>query len=304
MEKNTLFRMASNTKPVVATGVAMLVEGSKLGYDDAVRQHIPSFDNYRSGFIRIGHLLSHTSGFRIGTLFLEPYLPTTVSNPGEGTLQREAARFGEVGAAVAPGTSYSYSNPGYNTLGALIEIASGQSLDRYLTESIYRPLGMSDTYHMEVDDRLDGKLQRMGAIYYTRTNGQWSAAWKPGDPPQVPFVRASGGLISTAWDYAVFLQTFLNGGAYGDVRLLKSETVELMTESHTPEPGPAYGYGWMVADDGVYSHGGSDGTFAWVDPARDIIGLVFTQTPRGRNPTQKFIQLINLSIEEHAAPRT
>jgi len=297
MEKNTMFRMASNTKPIVATGIALLVEAGKLAYDDPVRQYIPSFDNYRAGFIRIDHLLSHTSGFRINSLFLQPYLP-------EPTLQAEVARFGEVGAAVTPGSEYSYSNPGYNTLGALIEIASGKPMEQFLAESVYRPLGMADTYHHEVDELLDGKLDRMGAVYYTQSNGSWSAGWKPGDPPQVPFVRASGGLISTAWDYAVFLQTFLNEGVYGNVRLLKPETVEAMTQSHTPADGPSYGYGWSVTEDGVYSHGGSDGTFAWVDPARGIIGLVFTQTPRGRNPRQKFMQLINLSIDEPRTPRT
>jgi len=89
MEKNTMFRMASNTKPVVATGAAILVEGGKLAYSDPVRKYMPSFDNYRAGFITLDNLLSHTSGFRINTLFLEPYQ----ANP---TLQREVARFGEV----------------------------------------------------------------------------------------------------------------------------------------------------------------------------------------------------------------
>jgi CubicO group peptidase (beta-lactamase class C family) len=292
MEKNTMFRMASNTKPVVATGAAILVEGGKLSYADPVLKYMPSFDNYRSGFITVGHLLSHTSGFRINTLFIEPYS----SAP---TLQREAARFGEVGAAVVPGTTYSYSNPGFNTAGALIEMASGQPLDEFLKRSIYTPLGMSDTYHMEVAEKLDGKLQRMGAVYYTRSNGKWTAGWKPGDPPQVPFVRASGGLISTAPDYAVFLQMFLNGGIYGNTRILKPETVELMTSRHTPAGEAAYGYGWALdEEEKIYSHGGSDGTFAWVDPARGIIGLVFTQTPAGENPRGRFMELVKLSIND------
>jgi CubicO group peptidase (beta-lactamase class C family) len=279
----------------------MLVERDKLAYDDPVRKYLPSFDNYKAGFIQIGHLLSHTSGFRINTLFLQPYMEKSAQHPDAPSLKLEAARFGEVGAVVTPGTSYSYNNPGYNTLGALIEIASGKPLDQFLRDEIYRPLGMSDTYHMEVADLMDGKLQRMGAVYYTRANGQWTAGWKPGDAAQVPFVRASGGLISTAWDYAIFLQSFLNGGVYGQTRLVKPETVKLMTSPHTPAGGPSYGYGWQLGEDGVYSHGGSDGTFAWVDPARGVIGMVFTQTPSGRNPRQKFVQLVNLSIDE---PRT
>ncbi len=306
MEKNTLFRMASNTKPVIATAVAILEERGKVRYDDPVRKYIPAFDNYKSGFIQVRHLLSHTSGFRINTLFLEPYLTKSPEHPDAPTLQLEVARFGEVGAAVTPGVSYSYSNPGFNTLGALIEIASGQPLETFLRNEIYRPLGMSDTYNHEVAGELDGKLSRMGAVYYTRKDGKWTPGWKPGDPPQVPFVRASGGLISTAWDYGVFLQMFLNGGAYGSVRLLKPETVKLMTSRQTPpseDRGGSYGLGWMINDeDGVFSHGGSDGTFAWVDPGRQIIGLVFTQTPRGRNPRQRFMQLVNLAIDETRPP--
>ena len=305
MERNTMFRMASNTKPLISTSVAILAERGKLRYADPVRKYIPSFDNYKSGFITIDQLLSHTSGFRINTLFLEPYMSRSPEHPDAPTLQLEVARYGEVGAAVAPGTTYSYSNPGFNTLGALIEIAGGKPLDVFLRDEIYRPLGMVDSYNHEVAGKLDGKLSRMGAVYYTRKDGKWVATWKPGDDAQVPFVRASGGLISTAWDYAIFLQTFLNGGSYGNVTLLKPETVKLMTTVHTPPvPGNAggYGYGWMLDGNGVYSHGGSDGTFAWVDPGRNIIGLVFTQTPRGANPTQKFMELVRLSVMGQGVP--
>jgi len=307
MEKNTMFRMASNTKPPVATGISILVEEGKLSYDDPVREYIPSFDNYRAGFIQIKHLLSHTSGLRINSLFLEPYLEPSPERPDAPTLQMEAARFGEVGAEVLPGTSYSYSNPGFNTLGALVEIASGHPLEEFLDERIYTPLGMDDSYHHEVAEKLDGKLDRMGAVYYTRENGEWVPGWEPGDPPQVPFVRASGGMISTAMDYAVFCQMYLNGGVYGGVRIIQEETVELMTTPFflaggdaDPERGVSigYGYGWNVADDGTFSHTGSDGTGAWVDPNRELIVLVFTQTPRGRNPRTKFVELVRSAIME------
>ena len=307
MEKNTMFRMASNTKPSVATGISILVEEGKLGYDDPVREHIPSFDNYRAGFIQIKHLLSHTSGLRINSLFLEPYMEPSPEHPDAPTLQLEAARFGEVGAEVLPGTSYSYSNPGFNTLGALIEIASGRPLEEFLDERIYTPLGMDDSYHHEVAEKLDGKRDRMGAVYYTRENGEWVPGWEPGDPPQVPFVRASGGMISTAMDYAVFCQMYLNGGVYGGVRIIQEETVEVMTTPFFLAGGDAdpqrgvsigYGYGWNVADDGTFSHTGSDGTGAWVDPNHELIVLVFTQTPRGRNPRTKFVELVRSAIME------
>lgn len=306
MEKGTMFRMASNTKPTIATSIAILVEEGKLSWDDPVRKHIPSWDNYRAGFIQIRHLLNHTSGLRIPTLFLAPYMTPSAEHPDAPSLKLEAARFGEVGAEVIPGTSYSYSNPGFNTLGALVEIASGQSLESFLDQRIYTPLGMHDSYNHELPEKLDGKLDRMGAVYYQRdAGGAWTPGWEPGDPPQVPFVRASGGMISTAMDYAVFCQTFLNGGVYGGERILKEETVARVTADTylaggewRPERGVrvGYGMGWGVAEDGTFSHTGSDGTGAWVDPNEDLIVLVFTQTPRGRNPSAKFLELVRASI--------
>ena len=304
MEPHTMFRMASNTKPVVATGVAMLVEDGKLGYDDPVREYMASWDNYRAGFINIGHLLSHSSGLAIPTLFLRPYMAPSAEHPDAPTLRLEAARFGTVGAVNTPGTTYRYNNPGYNTLGALIEIASGMPLEEYLDRELYAPLGMVDSYHHEVDEKMDGKLDRMSVVYYRRDDeGQWAPGWTPGDPPQVPFVRASGGMISTAADYAVFCQMFLNGGTYGGRRIISEETIALMTSpkirTNPDSEGPPgyYGYGWSVSEDGVFSHGGSDGTNAFVDPSRQLIVLVFTQTPGGRSPVRRFLDLVNLAIE-------
>lgn len=292
MEKNTLFRMASNTKPLVATGIAKLVEQGKLDYTDLVRTHMSGWDNYRAGFITIGHLLSHSSGLRISSLFLQPLAENT-------TLQKEAVRFGSVGASVPPGETYSYNNPGYNTLAALVEIASGQLLEDYLKATVYGPLKMEDSYNHQAGHNLDGKLDRMGAVYYERDNDEeWLPAGTPGGPVAYPFVRGSGGMISTAWDYAVFCQMFLNGGAYDGVEILQPSTVELMTSAKIQTPGGgSYGYGWRLVED-TYGHGGSDGTNAWIDPEREIIGLVFTQTPRGRFPLDRFRQLVNLSIEE------
>jgi CubicO group peptidase (beta-lactamase class C family) len=305
MELNTMFRMASNTKPPVATAISMLVEEGKLSYDDPVRKHIPAFDNYRAGFMQIKHLLSHTSGFRINSLFLTPYTQPTSENPDAPSLQLEVEKFGEVGAEVLPGTSYSYSNPGFNTLGALVEIVSGQPLEEFLDDRIYTPLGMNDSYHHEVAEKLDGKLDRMGGVYYTREGGEWVPGWEPGNSPQVPFVRASGGMISTAMDYVRFCQMYLNGGIYDGARIISEETVETMTSPFYLAGGGAepnrgvrvgYGYGWGVSPDGVFSHTGSDGTGAWVDPEENLIVLAFTQTPRGQNPRQKFLEMVMMAI--------
>ena len=292
MEKDTHFRMASNTKPVVATAILMLEEDGKLAVEDLVRQHIPSWDNYRAGFITIRHLLTHTSGLRIPTLFLDPILNKSEICPDGPCLVAEASRFGEVGAEVPPGTTYSYNNPGYNTLGALIELASGKRLDVFLKERLYDPLGMNDSYNHESV----APAEKMGRVY-RREDGVWKVSWSPGDGPDVPFPRASGGMISTAWDYAKFCQMVLNGGTYGGERLLTRESVARATSVQTGLE-ERYGFGWSVSPEGVYSHGGSDGTFAWVDPTREVVGLIFTQSPGGRLMHESFRKLVEAAIDE------
>ena len=98
---------------------------------------------------------------------------------------------------------------------------------------------------------------------------------------------------------------FLNGGIYGDTRILSEASVAMATSPQTrhiyseeelPSVRSFYGLGWGVAPDGTYSHGGSDGTYAWVDPDREIIGLVFTQTPGGRNPRSQFKAVVEASL--------
>lgn len=302
METSTLFRMASNTKPVVATAIAQLVEQDRLDYDDLVREHIREWDGYRSGFITVEHLLTHSSGLRIGSLFLDPLMEPSAEHPDAPTLQLEVARFGEVGASVPPGTTYSYNNPGYNTLAALVEIASGQLLEEYLMSALYRPLGMVDSYNHRAGHTLGGKLDRMGAVYYRRdASGDWQPGGTPGGPAAYPFARGSGGMVSTAWDYAIFSQAFLNGGVYDGVRVLSAASVAEMTSPHFLISGEGddaehYGYGWAVSP-GWYGHSGSDGTAAWIDPGRELFGLVFTQTPSGRNPLARFRAIVNLSLE-------
>jgi len=304
IKKDAMFRMASNTKPVVAAGISILADEGKLNFNDNVRKYLPSFDNYRSGLIKIHHLLSHTSGFRIRPIFFKPLIEKSLEHLDAPCLRLEAARFGEVGAVEKPGETYSYSNAGYNTLGALIEERSGKPLEVFLKERIYKPLGMTDSYHHEIAEKLDGKLDRMSVVYYKR-KGKWTEGWKPGAPPQYPFVRASGGMITTAKDYAVFCQMFLNGGIYNGARILKEATVKLITFPHTvsiythqeaAELKAFYGYGWSVSKEGYFSHSGSDGTFAWVDPANELSVLVFTQSPNNKDLCRRFFKLVQISI--------
>jgi CubicO group peptidase (beta-lactamase class C family) len=283
MQHDTLFRMASNTKPVVATAVLILSEEGKLDIKDRVARHLDSFSEGKSAEINLFQLLTHSSGFRIAPIFypFEPDQPAT--------LRSAAAKFAKEGPAVPPGTSYSYSNAGFNTLGAVIEQVSGMPLEQFFISRIYAPLGMLDTLHHE-----DGeKLHRMATVYRGSRGKDGRVTFRqgftPDDPPDYPVIRASGGMISTAMDYARFLQMYLNGGRYGSVRILAPESVKLATQPHIRMEGAgSYGLGWSVSPEGIYSHGGSDGTFAWVDPGRDLIAMVLTQSPGGNNPIEDF----------------
>jgi CubicO group peptidase (beta-lactamase class C family) len=253
--------------------------------------------------VTIRHLLTHTSGLRVGPIFYRPLIQASDEHPDAPSLQLEVARFGATGPEVTPGTSYSYSNAGYNTLGALIEVASQMPLADFLRERLYAPLGMKDSLNHESQ----AEHSRMSKVYRGGREGRdaapaWTTSWKPGDAPDYPFVRASGGMISTAWDYATFCRMFLNGGIHGERRLLRADTVEIMTQPQTRalysneeigRPSSFYGLGWQVSAGGVFSHGGSDGTQAWIDPERDLIVLALTQTPGARpDPRGRFRQAV------------
>lgn len=290
MQRDTLFRMASNTKAVTATAILLLQQDEKLSLDDYVRKLLPSFDNYRSGAIKIRHLLSHTSGLRIPVIFFKPLLEPP-------SLRGEVDRFGEIGVEEPPGTTFSYNNPGFNTLGAIVESVSGQPLGEFYRERIYEPLGMSESFNHEPD----APQGRMAVVYRRKNGGPWKAEWRPGDPPDYPFVRASGGMISSAADYVRFCQMFLYGGELEGRRLLEERNVAAATSvapgsAHGREGAAGYGYGWFVYEDGSYGHGGSDGTYAWIDPKREVVGLVFTQSPGGKIPREQFRRVVEASI--------
>ena len=295
MEPDTLFRMASNTKPVIGAAVLILQEDGRLSLDDRAAAHLESFDNPRSRDITIRQLLSHASGLRIRPIF-HPF------DPGETpTLLGAVAKFGAEGPDVEPGTSYSYNNAGYNTVGAIIEAASGMPLEDFLRARIYDPLGMTDTLNHEDE----AKLHRMATVYRGRRGDDGGVVFRqgftPGDPPDFPVIRASGGMISTAPDYARFLQMFLNRGRYADAQVLSEDSVAAATRGYIASgERTTYGLGWQIASGGAYSHSGSDGTMGWVDPGRELIGMVLTQSPGGGNPTREFRELVSRAVDKAA----
>lgn len=274
MKKDTLFRMASNTKAVTAAAILTLVDDGEVGLDDKVSRWFPTFAGERGGAVTIRQLLTHSSGLRIPTLFVYPLTKKSAENPDAPNLVQECARFGEVGPAVAPGATYSYSNPGYNLLAGVVELASGKPFADYCRERFYAPLGMKDSCHHE--DVADN--DRMSVVVKEKDGGGWRVRWRPHGEPTLPFVRGSGGMISTASDYERFARLFLRGGEHEGHQLLSRERIADATEDQIPHIEPQrYGFGWRITSFG-WSHTGSDGTYVWCSPARDLVGMVLTQT--------------------------
>ena len=294
MQKDTLFRMASNTKAITAAAVLTLVDEGKLALDDPIAKWFPTWSEGLAGKVTVQQLLTHSSGLRIDSLFLMPLLAKSEQHPDAPNLILECARFAEVGPKEEPGKSYSYSNPGYNMLAGLVEVVTGKGFETYCQERFYAPLGMRDTCNHE--SRADNERMSVVVKAAAKREARWSVRWSPGDPATLPFVRGSGGLIATASDYARFCRLVLDDGVHGDRRLLSQAVIEMATKNQIPHiEGGRYGFGWRIDPEGTFSHTGSDGTFVWCDPSRDLIGMVLTQTQDSKGlakARQRFRKLV------------
>ncbi|MGB1815429.1 MAG: serine hydrolase domain-containing protein [Rubripirellula sp.] len=290
MQTDSLFRMASNSKAITAAGIMLLVEDGKLDLDKPVGTYLHAFRNERWRAITLRHLLTHTSGIRIKPLFLTPLIQRSATHPHAPDLRLEVDRFAAIAPLEPAGKTYSYNNACYNTLAAVIEEVTG-SYKQHLRDRIYKPMGMLDSCNHESDANHD----RMSTVLRRQRDGSWSKGWQPGDAPDWPFPRGSGGMISSSRDYALFCQMLLNQGQHGNQQILSSDSVREMTnpQGHHCEAAINYGLGWKVSEaGGTFSHTGSDGTFVWVDPHRNLIGMVLTQCNGVNPPRAEFRQLV------------
>jgi CubicO group peptidase (beta-lactamase class C family) len=313
MQKDTIFRIASQTKAIVSVAAMMLQEEGKLLISDDVGRYLPEFTETTvavprdgGGYdvvpavrpITIRDLLTHTSGFGYGDGIardawqeagLQGWYFADRAEPIRETVRRMAA----LPAESQPGESWVY---GYSTdiLGALVEQVAGQPLDELLEERIFRPLGMTDT-HFYLPK---GKRDRLAVVYAATPDGIARAPEHGGMRGQGEYVdgpRASfsggAGLLSTAPDYARFLHMLLNGGELDGQRILSRKTVELMTADHLGDvsfaDGEGFGLGFYVVEElgprgqpgsvGEFGWGGAYHTTYWVDPAEELVVVYMTQ---------------------------
>ncbi len=311
MERDALLYIYSLTKPTIAVMTLMLWEEGRFGLDDPIAKYLPEFKDLKvltggtaeqpqvadARPVTIRHLLTHTSGFAydwnaapaLQPLYRQADLFRSTS------MADHARRLARIPLNHQPGDAFLYG-ASFDVLGYLIETLTQQQLEQVMHDRLFAPLGMHDTFFLVPPE----KRARL-AVVHRRDAGGMLRAEKP-DPVVARasgagvFPNGSGGLVSTADDYARFAQMLLNGGELDGVRLLAPKTVAFMTSDHlkqikTPTTfmGAAGTYGLGV---GVWGAGsgsdspGSAGCFGWtgyattycnIDPVEGTVALVFAQ---------------------------
>jgi CubicO group peptidase (beta-lactamase class C family) len=239
--------------------------------------------------ITIRDLLSHVSGLASRGPASTAEVAKDPRRPGE-TLATYIPRLGATSLDFQPGTRWSYSpSAGFDTLGRIVEIASGQSFDHFLRQQLFEPLGMKDIFFHPAEEH----LPRVATTYH-RDGGALTKVDQQTRLANMTYFSGAGGLMTDAEDYLQFAQMLLNGGQLNGKRLLSPKTVELMTAVHVPDTLPgrpkgrsfglsvqvvsdAVAAGYRVSD-GSYGWDGAFGTHFWVDPKEKIVGILMVQT--------------------------
>jgi CubicO group peptidase (beta-lactamase class C family) len=321
MRRDTIFRVASVTKPIVAAAAMILVEECALRLDEPVDQWLPELANRRvlraidsplddtlpaNRPITLRDLLTFRLGIGAIMVFPPRYpIQQAMAEAGVGpgpalpahTPDELMKRFGSLPLVHQPGEGWLYDS-GSDILGVLISRATGTSLEAFLRERIFAPLGMNDTSFSVPESKLD----RLATCYWTDPetetlevfDGVDDSRWA--SPPV--FESGAGGLVSTVDDLLAFGEMMLKGGKYGSERILSRRSVEVMTTDQiTPEqkvvssffPGFWDSHGWgfgvsivtrrddLAATPGRYGWDGGYGTSWYVDPEEELIGILMTQ---------------------------
>jgi CubicO group peptidase (beta-lactamase class C family) len=300
MRRDTIFRIASMTKPITALAIMQLVEQGKVRVDAPVEKYLPEFKGQRLLASREGEtltlkqparpvavkdLLTHTSG-------LPDYPPglADVYQKRDRTLSETTIAISQAPLAFEPGSQWRYCNPGIDTLGRIVEVVSGQPYHVYLAKHVFEPLGMTDTTPYPTSDQ----LKRL-AVTYSRDQGKLVPRpggvldYAGGAKHPVP----AGGLFSTGDDLAKLYQCFLNRGDSPGGRIIGEETLADMTSIHTGDlragfiDGSGWGYGVGIVKEpkgvaeslsaGTFGHGGAFGTQGWIDPVKGLYTILLIQ---------------------------
>ena len=302
MLKDSIFRLASMSKPITAVAVMMLVEDGKIRLTDRVSAFIPEFKTMKVAVakgtntpvqmpafgrggppapapefdlvpaareITVKDLLTHTSGLMSGGVSGAEQAKLAPRGPND-TLANYIPKLAQTPLDFQPGTLWRYSGLyGFDVLARIVEIASGQPYDQFLKQHLFDPLGMKDTGFAPTPER----MARVATIYQRTPNGL-QPAQNANQLISGTYFSASGGLMSTAEDYLQFAQMLVNGGQLNGKRYLGPKTVELMTANHTGDMvngqfgRPAHGMGFALGVQVVLDPVAADlrvspGTYGW-----------------------------------------
>ena len=286
MTKDTLFRIYSMTKPIVAVTAMSLWEEGKFKLDDPISVHLPEWEKATvkedgkvvpaENSVTPRHLMSHSSGLSYNREELQLGRNSTLSEFSE-SLAKRPLHF-------HPGADYRY---GYSIdiLGRYIEAIEDKPLDMVIRKRVFDRLGMNDT-EFWVRDSAD--RDRVATVYRKSSEDELEPAMSRSEVMSKPSRMMGGqGLMSTCEDYAHFCQMLLNKGELDGKRVLRKETVDVMFDNHLKRIGKVYGLGGMVDGKGGYSWGGAAGTKFWIDTHNDCCGVFMIQTWGYKTPTYR-----------------
>ena len=340
MTKDALFRLASSSKPITAAAILMMMEEGKLKLTDAVGKYIPEFKNSKVAMeavrgavpmsdgspaagdryylapanheITIIDLLTHTSGLATGGITNADFQGLLKARKPTDTLADFIPRLGALPLDFQPGTQWRYSGlAGFDTLGRIVEIASGLTFDQFLRQRLFEPLGMNNSgFNVPEKD-----AARVANIYRKTANGLEKGAQLAIGTPV--YFSGAGGLTCTTEDYLQFGQMLANGGQLNGKRILSPWTVDTMLSNNVgdlfngqigrPPKGVGFGLGGEVVvsavdarlrkPDGSYGWDGAYGTYWWVNRKAQMVVLLFVQTP-GRSLQYDFDNAVSQAVVE------
>src|SRR5438034_5533055 len=281
---DTIYFLASITKPVTAASLMLLVERGVVCLSDPVQKFLPEFKGFEKEKVHVQDLLSHVSG-------MPDMLPENVQLRRAHAPLREFVKHAMTTPLLyTPGTSFGYQSMGILLAAEIVERLTKLPLREFEKKELFEPLGMKDSALGLMGRAVEETAWCQGSPTYAESEddnkrfGANSYYWRDMGHPW-------GGMHSSVLDLGVFLQMFLNDGIYRGKRILSSPTVEAMTSDQNRGIGAPWGWGWALkqskvwnffgdlASDHTFGHVGATGTVAWVDPERELLCVILTTRP-------------------------
>ena len=285
MRSDSVFWIASQSKPITAAALMILVDEGRVNVNDPVEKYLPEFKGQQLNVsadpakpelkaprhpILVREVLSHTSGLPFKTVIEEPTLDIL-------SLEARVKIYAKEPLLFEPGTKSKYANAGINTAGRIVEVVSGMSFEKFLDERIFKPLGMTDTTFYPGKNQIE-RLAKSYKPNATKdgleetTIGQLK--YPLDDPERRPM--PAGGLFSTANDLSIFYRMMANGGVFNGKRILSEKSVQTMTSDQSGEANSHYGFGFGT-DGKSFTHGGAYGTNSRYDRERKLVTVFLVQ---------------------------